>query len=174
MLGAAAEFERALIQERTKAGLKAARERAYFGKLNRTADQWLPIVRQMRPDHPWEDVARVLNGRRVADSALMPAWTADRLKRAVERFVRKGLADEGLVKRSPVRPVKDRLMAIIAGMARANPQLTIREIGSQLEAMRERTPRGGRRWAPSSVNNLLDRAERLGLVSPRADPVATS
>ena len=29
--------------------------------------------------------------------------------------------------------------------------------------MRERTPRGGRQWAASSVKNLLDQAEKLGL-----------
>jgi hypothetical protein len=37
------------------------------------------------------------------------------------------------------------------------------QIGAQLEAMCERTPRGGTRWSPSSVKSLLDRAEKLGL-----------
>jgi hypothetical protein len=32
------------------------------------------------------------------------------------------------------------------------------------EAMRERTPRGGTRWHPSSVKHLLLKADRLGLV----------
>jgi hypothetical protein len=39
--------------------------------------------------------------------------------------------------------------------------------------MRERTPRGGTRWHPSSVKHLLDRAERLGFAgtaSLRAAP----
>jgi hypothetical protein len=38
-----------------------------------------------------------------------------------------------------------------------------RAIGSRLETMWERTPRGGRQWAASSVKNLLDQAARPGL-----------
>ncbi len=75
ILGATAEFERALIRERTLAGLASAREegrvggnpglrdrdpeaiakvrrardRSYFDKLNDEAQQWLPAVRQFRP-----------------------------------------------------------------------------------------------------------------------------
>ena len=41
----------------------------------------------------------------------------------------------------------DRLIRLVAGR----------------EAMREPTPRGGTRWHPSSVKNLLAQAERLGL-----------
>jgi hypothetical protein len=30
-----------------------------------SADRWMPTVRRMRPQHPWEDIVRVLgvNGR---------------------------------------------------------------------------------------------------------------
>ncbi len=75
VLGAAAEFERALIRERTKAGLRsakaagrvggnpglkagdpvairkarAARVESHFHKLNANADQWVPEVRRLRP-----------------------------------------------------------------------------------------------------------------------------
>ena len=52
---------------------------------------------------------------------------------------------------------------MVAGIAMANPEMSLRAIGAQLEAMRERTPRGGRQWAASSVKNLLDQAEKLGL-----------
>ena len=52
---------------------------------------------------------------------------------------------------------------MVAGIAMANPEVSLRAIGAQLEAMRERTPRGGRQWAASSVKNLLDQAEKLGL-----------
>ena len=51
---------------------------------------------------------------------------------------------------------------LTAGIAMADPGLSLRAIGAQLEAMRERTPRGGRQWAASSVKNLLDQAARLG------------
>ena len=54
-------------------------------------------------------------------------------------------------------------MMLAAGIAMADPQMSLRDIGAQLEAMRERTPRGGRQWAASSVKNLLDQAARLGL-----------
>ena len=62
---------------------------------------------------------------------------------------------------------------LAAGIAMANPEMSLRAIGAQLEAMRERTPRGGRQWAASSVKNLLDQAEKLGLtpspLRPRID-----
>jgi len=47
----------------------------------------------------------------------------------------------------------------------------LQQIAAQLEAMRERTPRGGTRWHPSSVKHLLARAERLGLAGPASSQV---
>ena len=87
VLGAVAQLERALIAERTKAGLRAARNRGRVGgnpglragdpeairkvRAGRDAahlagvlarlDTWLPTVRRMRPAQPWGDVVRVLN-----------------------------------------------------------------------------------------------------------------
>jgi len=194
VLGAVAELERALIQERTKDGLRAARKRGriggnpglkardpdavrriadsrrqnYFDGLNASAEHWLPIVRQMRPDHRWEDVVRVLNSRRDALHSgpnAPPRWSVEKLKRAVKHFVAEGLADPALLGTARRKPASDRLLALVAGIARANPDLTLEQIGAQLEAMYERTPRGGNRWAPSSVKNLLDRARKLGLVT---------
>ncbi|MGB4951761.1 MAG: recombinase family protein, partial [Rhizobiaceae bacterium] len=81
VLGAAAEFERALIRERTKAGLASARSKGriggnpglrardpaalrkvrlarhdgYMERLHETALDWVPHVRRLRPDMPWED-----------------------------------------------------------------------------------------------------------------------
>ena len=78
VMGAVAELERALIRERTKAGLRAARaqgrvggnpalkagdreairklrvarDETYFQKLEATADTWLPLVRRHRPGDP--------------------------------------------------------------------------------------------------------------------------
>ena len=62
------------------------------------------------------------------------------------------------------QPGDDRLVRLVAGIKAAAPDRTLQQIAAQLEAMRERTPRGGTRWHPSSVRNLLQRAERLGLV----------
>lgn len=184
VLGAVAQLERALISERTKAGIKAAKARgklpgnpgirerrpealakmtaaqkaAYGVRIQANADQWLPIVRRMRPDHTWDDVARFLRSRGFD-------WTPERLRRAVRWMVSEGMVDNALLRKSPPRPPEDRLMTLVAGIHSSNPELTLREIAGQLERLRERTPRGGTKWAPSSVKNLIDRARRSGLLS---------
>jgi DNA invertase Pin-like site-specific DNA recombinase len=185
VLGAVAQLERALIAERTKAGMRAAkargrmpgnpglrerrpeairaasaaRQRIYVGDLISSASNWLPIVRRMRPQHSWDDVVRVLNHRG-------QDWSIEKLRRAVHRLVREKMAEPELLQRSPRRPPEDRLMTLVAGIAIADPELSLRDIAVQLERMQERTPRGGRQWAASSVKSLLDRANRLGLVVP--------
>ena len=57
------------------------------------------------------------------------------------------------------------LLAIIAGMRHADPDLTLAGIAKRLEDMRERTPRGSAKWYPSSVRALLLRAEKMGLIA---------
>ena len=183
VLGAVAQLERALNSERTKAGIKAARAKgrvpgnpgirerrpdalakmtaaqkaAYGARLQSSANQWLPIVRRMRPDHTWDDISRVLRQRGLD-------WTPERLRRAVKWIVGEGMADKSLLRKSPPRPAEDRLMTLVAGIHSSNPELTLREIANQLERLHERTPRGGTKWAPSSVKNLIDRAKRSGLL----------
>lgn len=183
VLGAVAQLERALISERTKAGIKAAkakgrlsgnpglRERrpealakmaaiqkaAYGARIQASAHQWLPTVRKMRPYHTWDDIARLLKQRGLN-------WTSERLRRAVKWLVSEHMADANLMSKSPPRIAEDRLMSLVAGIHSSNPNLTLREIASQLERLHERTPRGGSKWAPSSVKNLIDRARRTGLI----------
>ena len=186
VLGAAAEFERALIRERTKAGLASARSKGriggnpgllardpaalrkvrlarqdgYMDRLNETAQDWVPHVRRLRPDMAWEDVLRIIN-------APLPherQWTQSRLLRAVNAYVRDGFLDETVLGRAGRRDTDDRLPAIVAGIKGANPEITLQEICNRLEKMRERTPRGRTSWQPSSVKMLLERAERLGLL----------
>ena len=108
-------------------------------------------------------MVRVLNQRG-------QSWTIERLRRAVRRLVAERMAEPELLARSPRRPPEDRLMTLVAGIAIADPGLSLREIEAQLETMRERTPRGGRQWAASSVKSLLDRARRLGLAAPDPAP----
>jgi len=186
VLGAVAQLERALIAERTKAGMRAAkargklagnpglrerrpeairaaseaRHKVYVGDLIASASAWLPIVRRMRPQHSWDDVVRVLNHRG-------QSWTIEKLRRAMHRLVSERIAEAELLQRSPRRPPEDRLMTLVAGIAIADTDLSLRDIAAQLERMRERTPRGGRQWAASSVKSLLDQARRLGLVVPQ-------
>lgn len=184
VLGAVAQLERALISERTKAGIKAAKSKgklpgnpgirekrpealakmtavqkaAYGDRIQASANQWLPTVRRMRPDHTWDDIARVLKQRGLN-------WTPERLRRAVKWLVAERMADPALLRKSPPRLPEDRLMTLVAGIRSSNPELKLREIAAQLERLHERTPRGGSKWSPSSVKNLIDRARRSGLIS---------
>jgi DNA invertase Pin-like site-specific DNA recombinase len=183
VLGAVAQLERALIAERTKSGMRAAKargrlagnpglrerrpeairaaaaakNRVYLDELITSAQTWLPTVKQLRPQHSWDNVVRILN-RKGHD------WTVERLRRAVHRLVREKLADSELLARSPRRPVDDRHMKLVAAIAIADPSLTLRDIAGQLDQMGERPVRGGRKWQPSSVKALMDEAFRFGLL----------
>ena len=125
-----------------------------------------PVCRRARPGQPWGDVVRVLN--RTTDGS----WTAERLCRTVRLLVTEGIVEATLVGRAPHQPGDDRLVRLVAGIAAAAPDRTLQQIAAQLEAMRERTPRGGgSRWHPSSVRHLLARAEQLGLAGTPAAQV---
>jgi DNA invertase Pin-like site-specific DNA recombinase len=188
VLGAAAELERALIRERTRAGLRAAkargrvggnpalrrrdpkaiatlsaiRDRQYLADLLSTMDAWLPRVRDLRGrGNSWYKVAKSLG---LTGSPDRP-WTADRLSRAVHRLVAEGLADRDLIAPVPRSPARDDVLNVVSGMKGADPALSLRAIASRLEEMRIRPPRGGSGWSASSVNVLLDRGRRLGLIA---------
>lgn len=183
VIGAIAQLERTLNAERTKAGIKAARargklpgnpglrerrpeairavskarEKLYLDELISSAQTWLPTVRQLRPQHSWENVVLVLNRKGLN-------WTVERLRRAVHRMVREKLAEPELLARSPRRAPEDHLMTLVAAIAIADPGLSLRDIAAQLTKMGERPARGGLKWQPSSVRHLLDEAHRFGLM----------
>jgi len=187
VLGAAAEFERALIRERTRAGLQSARAQgriggnpglragdprairkvvqarrdSYLDRLNETSADWVPLVRRHRPDMPWEDLVRLINARLPQGHQ---AWTLPRLRRAVDAYVREGMLPESLLAPAPRAVAQDRLPALVAALKGADPDMTLQQICDRLESMRERTPRGRTKWQPSSVRMLLERAEKLGLL----------
>jgi DNA invertase Pin-like site-specific DNA recombinase len=194
VLGAVAQLERALIAERTKAGLRAARNRGriggnpglrtrdpeairevrkrrdavYLDGILQQLDSWLPTVRRMRPDQPWGDVVRVLNrGLGQGDAA---RWTVERLRRTVRRLVDEGIVEASLLGRAQPQQSDGRLVRLVAGIKAAAPDRTLQEIAAQLEAMHERTPRGGTRWHPSSVKHLLAKAQRLGVAATAKSP----
>lgn len=186
VLGAAAEFERALIRERTRAGLASARARGriggnpglrardpaalrkvrlarhdgYMERLNDHATEWVPHVRRLRPDMPWEDVLRVIN----APLPEARRWTQGRLMRAVKAYVRDGFLPEAVLGRARRTETDDRLPALVAAIRGADPDITLQAICDRLQSMRERTPRGRTRWQPSSVRMLLERAKKLGML----------
>ena len=118
----------------------------------------------MRPDQPWGDVVRVLNRGHAA------TWTVERLRRTVRRLVSEGIIEATCWTARGRSRSDDRLVRLVAGIKAAAPDRTLQQIAAQLEAMRERTPRGGTRWHPSSVKHLLERAEERGLDGRRAIP----
>jgi hypothetical protein len=80
-------------------------------------------------------------------------------------LVTEGILESELLDRARPQGGDDRLVRLVAGIAAAAPERTLQQIATQLEAMRERTPRGGTRWHPSSVKHLLTRAAQLGLAN---------
>jgi len=187
ILGSVAELERALIRERTQAGLRSAaaqgrvggnpglrardpaairkntlaRDSAFLDGLMAHSEQWLPIVRRHRPQRDWQTVTDMVNAALPRDAR---DWTPERLKRAVKRFVSEGMLDGRVLDRAPAKPASDRLMAIVAAIAGTEPRPTLQQIADRLHEMRERTPRGKTRWSPSSVKMLVDRARDHGLL----------
>ncbi len=183
VLTSVTRLERSLSAERTKAGIKAAksrgklpgnpglrerqpeainavskaREEIYLGELKAGLQTWLPTVKHLRPQHSWDNIVQVLNRRG-------QVWTVERLRRAVHRLVREKLADSELLTRAPRRAPEDRLMKLVAAIAIADPNLSLRSIAAQLDQLGERPARGGRKWQASSVRHLLDEAHRFGLI----------
>jgi Resolvase, N terminal domain len=120
VLGAVAQLERALIAERTRSGLNAARARgrvcgnpglragdpnvirklrasrdaAHLEGVLARLDTWLPTVWQMRPEQPWGDVLQILNRGQAT------VWTVERLGRTVRRLAAEGIIEAGLLDRA--------------------------------------------------------------------------
>lgn len=187
VLGAAAEFERALIRERTKAGLEnaraqgriggnpglrarnpaairrltAARREAFIDRLHTSAINWVPLVKRHRPDMAWADLLRIINTKREKGS---PEWSLPRLMVAVRHYVDEGFLPKTVLNRAKRAAPDDRVMIIIAGIKGADPKITLQAICNRLEAMRERTPRGNLKWQPSTVRLLVQRAISRGLL----------
>jgi DNA invertase Pin-like site-specific DNA recombinase len=188
VLGAAAEFERALIRERTRTGLESARRKGRIGgnpglrdkdpaamrrlkagqeegrvrKLLETTELWVPEVRRLRPDMPWEDVTRIVNQGLPSGT---PPWTRERLVRATKRLVREGMLENRVLDRAPNRLKDDRVLAVVAAMVGANANLHLQEIADRLNRMREQTPSGRGRWGTSSVDMVIRQARKRGLLS---------
>lgn len=189
ILGAVAEFERALIAERTKAGLAraaaegrkggnpglrqrdraalrtlaAARDATLTDRAIAAAETFLPQVRALRPGRPWAEVVRVLALRGVSRPDGRP-WTVDALVRICRRLVRDGLLDPAVLGRAPPGAKAETLVTLVASLHAALPKPTLAAIATQLRQARVATPRGSTAWSPSSVRHLLHRAEALGLL----------
>ena len=177
VLGAVAQLERALIAERTKAGLNAARETRPRRRQSRPARRrsgcdpqgparaatppiWMASWRSWTPgcppcgDAPGPALGRCRAGPEPRTAA---TWTVERLRRTVRRLADEGMVEASLLDRAQPQRSDDRLVRLVAGIKAAAPDRTLQQIAAQLEAMRERTPRGGTRWHPSSVKHLLSK-----------------
>ena len=106
----------------------------------------------MRPGQPWGDVVRVLNHGQQA------SWTFKQFHRNVQRLAREGIIEAGLMGRARRQGGGNRLVRLVASIKTAAPNRTLNQIATQRKAMRERMPRGGTRWHPSSVRHLLRQA----------------
>ncbi len=192
MLGAVAEFERSLIRERTKAGIAAAKARGRYAghpgmrsrdpaaqhrlaaarkskrieRLLPQLDEWLPVVRRLRPAQSWEKVTTAVNAALPAGRA---RFTEKRLTGTVAMLAREGLVDAAVLERAP-RPTwrkgdgeRRRTMELAASFVSGKPKATLAEVGAELARMKV-LPQSGRAWAPSSVKALLDRARAAGML----------
>ncbi|MBF0561230.1 MAG: recombinase family protein [Alphaproteobacteria bacterium] len=195
ILGAVAEFERALIRELTVAGLAAARQRGRVGgnpglrfrspvaiaavvaardgrrddDVLRVADEILPSLREMRPSCAWDVVARSLDrrGSRRPDGG---TWSGAALARAARRLVRNGFVDPAVLERTPRQRENEDLVTLVAMAAKTLADPTLVNIARHLEGLHVRTVRGERTWRVSSVRSLLEQAVRHGLLPDRPMP----
>jgi DNA invertase Pin-like site-specific DNA recombinase len=192
ILGAVAEFERALIRERTRAGLAAARAAGRVGGNPRLqardpaalarlaaarraaalaralpqAESWVPLVRQLRPAVPWAVVAARVNAAAAGQGPVTPAALA----RLARRFVAEGLLEPAVLDAAPARrgragrAAAERAAQVAAAYLRGRPGATLAELGEALLRLGVAPPRGGARWASSSLKAVADQARRKGLL----------
>lgn len=187
MLGAFAEFERALIRERTRAGLKAAvargarpgnpRMRArdpaaiaeiryshmerHLGELIDGRHRWLPTVERLRPHLPWALVLRQIG----AITPPVRSFSERTLVKACRTLVKAGYANRAILERSPRLPPDTRAARLVADRLKTHPEATLREIAAWLSRdLREPTPRRGIAWSAEGVRRVVKQARDLRLL----------
>lgn len=187
MLGAFAEFERALIRERTRAGLKAAVARGakpgnpkmrardpnaianiryrhnerYLNELLDGRHRWLPTVTRLRPHLPWALVLRQIR----AITPPVRSFTERTLVKACRALVKAGYAEPSILEPAPRLPPDTRVARLVADRLKTHPEATLRELASWLSRdLREPTPRGGLAWAPEGVRRVISQARALHLL----------
>ncbi|MBA4041047.1 MULTISPECIES: recombinase family protein [Sphingomonadaceae] len=188
MLGAFAEFERALIRERTRAGIKAAVARGarpgnpkmrsrdpgaiaeirashkerHLNELLDGRHRWLPTVERLRPHLPWGLVLRQIQ-------ALPPpvrSFSERTLVKACRTLVREGYAEPAILKVAPRPPADTRAARLVADRLKTHPGSSLRDIASWLSRdLREPTPRGGLSWSPEGVRRVISQAMALRLIA---------
>jgi DNA invertase Pin-like site-specific DNA recombinase len=197
ILGSVAEFERALIRERTLAGMivarkngkvsgnpglinkdpaalakvQSARDAVRMNTIREKAADYLPIIVSLRPAASWEAVAEMLNRNGGTRPISGKPWTRDGAIRVAKRLVEAGLADPSVLGVANRKGTTDNLLAIISGLVKMNPDATLDQIGENLRAMGQVTPKGSAKWNRSSVKWLLDQARERGMIpAPAHEP----
>ena len=193
MLGAFAEFERALIRERTRAGLKVAigkgakpgnpRMRArdpsaiadlrvrlkekYLHDLVDGQHRWLPLVVRLRPQMPWALVLRHVR----AIKPPVRSFSERTLVKACRTLVDAGYADNVILEPAPRWSPDSRVALLVADKLTSDPDATLRRIAAWLSKdLREPTPRGNLNWSPEGVRRVILRARELGVIPPSIQP----
>lgn len=187
MLGAFAEFERALIRERTRAGLQAAiargakpgnprmraREPAAIDAIRQSLKErhlhqlidgrrrWLPTVERLRPHLPWALVLRQIR----AITPPVRSFSERTLVKACRNLVKAGYAQPEILDPAPRVPPDSRGARLVADRLKTHPDSSLRDIASWLSKdLREPTPRGGLKWSPEGVRRLVAQARALRLI----------
>lgn len=154
MLGAFAEFERALIRERTRAGLKAAIARGakpgnpkmhardpvaiaeirhshnerYLNELLDSRHRWLPTVERLRPHLPWALVLRQIR----AITPPVRSFSDRTLVKACRALVGAGYADPIILEPAKRLPLDTRTARLVADRIKTHPGSSLREIARWL------------------------------------------
>lgn len=178
VIGAVAEFERALIVERTRDGVRAAmargkkpgnpgvRERRpralakiaqakaanFAGEVSASAPNWLPIVKALRPRHSWEEIVRILNSA----PCVTQKFTHDRLQRFSKVAVGHGMLHHAVLKKTRQASPAARLAMLVRTMVSSgliptwfdSPEMMLTRMG-------ERTPNGSSTWTKAGISRLL-------------------
>ena len=132
-------------------------DETYVTRLIGGMESFMPTVRKMRPGKPWPEVAAAVS------QAAGTVWTVKRLRQSVRRLVAEGLEDRKVLGRAARvdRRRSEELAVLVQGIALANPGLSLRGIGGQLEGVKIRTPAGKPSWTPTSVAHLLRKVPRV-------------
>ena len=187
LLGAFAEFERALIRERTNVGVKAAIARGakpgnpkmrardpaailelklghqdrYLHQLIDGSSQWLPTVERLRPHLPWDIVLRQVR----AINPPVRSFTVQTLVKGCKALVKTGRANPDILLRAKMPPPDRRNALLVADRIKSHPDASLRDIAAWLSKdIHEPTPRGGLKWSAEAVRRVKQQAIEMGLI----------
>lgn len=176
ILGTIAEFERALIRERTRSGLRAAiargarpgnpgliagdvkaiskiaaaRRETHLLSARAASEPWIGIVRRLRPLHTWTQVLGHINQTVYRDRKQLRLQT---MLRHVRHMVDAGDLPDDVLMRARAKTNHD--ATLVARRLAADPTRSLRSIGEELDNLGIKPARASR-WSAQTVKRLLD------------------